>query len=316
MNKQPTIVISRQVGRLGNRLMIFSQMIALAHEYGCRVVNTAFNEYAHLFRGTSHDLYCRYPAQPQTEAPSSARRRLLYHTMYVAIRCLIHARLTRWPVHVLRLEHRDMMRLNAELLETYGNRKYVFLQGYAFHAHAALTRNLDIVREFFRPIEKYERVIDNALSKARQDVDVLIGVHIRHGDYKEYLHGKLYFELEHYIKVMQEVAAQFGSKRVRFIVCSDSAFTPDQFKPLDVHMGPGEALTDMYALAGCDLIIGPLSTFSGWASIYGDVKLLGLYKKDQSTTLDQFRLYHADWFEEPESDDLQVHPVKHLPDDA
>jgi hypothetical protein len=34
------------------------------------------------------------------------------------------------------------------------------------------------------------------------------------------------------------------------------------------------AVEDLYAFAGCDLLVGPPSTFTAWAAFYGEVPLL------------------------------------------
>src|SRR5439155_18260719 len=58
-------VISLRCGRLGNRLILFANFIALAEEQGHRVINFTFHSYAHLFESTRRDIYCQYPAPTQ-----------------------------------------------------------------------------------------------------------------------------------------------------------------------------------------------------------------------------------------------------------
>jgi hypothetical protein len=73
---------------------------------------------------------------------------------------------------------------------------------------------------------------------------------------------------------MESAARALGRDReVAFVVCSDVPLRPDVFGDLEVHPGGANALEDLYALAGCDRLIGPPSTFSSWASYYGDVPI-------------------------------------------
>ena len=48
---------------------------------------------------------------------------------------------------------------------------------------------------------------------------------------------------------------------------------PRDLDGLDAVVSDATHLVDMYALAGCDLIVGPDSTFSHWASFYGNVPI-------------------------------------------
>ena len=48
----------------------------------------------------------------------------------------------------------------------------------------------------------------------------------------------------------------------------------EAFPSFDVVLGNGQIVEDMYAFAACDYIVGPPSTYTGWASFYGDK---GLY---------------------------------------
>jgi hypothetical protein len=64
--------------------------------------------------------------------------------------------------------------------------------------------------------------------------------------------------------------------------------------------GPGHFIEDLYALASCDYIIGPPSTFSQWASFYGNVpRYMVNYKAEQfygvpshEPRLGDFRIHH------------------------
>jgi hypothetical protein len=57
---------------------------------------------------------------------------------------------------------------------------------------------------------------------------------------------------------------------VAFLVCSNEPVAPLlSLEGLKVFEGPGTAIGDLYALAGCDKLMGPPSTFSLWASYWG-----------------------------------------------
>jgi hypothetical protein len=63
----------------------------------------------------------------------------------------------------------------------------------------------------------------------------------------------------------------YPDRRLRFLICSDEAIDLALFTGLNVIAGTGDVVQDLYALADCDLICGPPSTFNMWASFYGRV---------------------------------------------
>ena len=56
------------------------------------------------------------------------------------------------------------------------------------------------------------------------------------------------------------------------------------------HLGSGDLIEDMYGFARCDYLIGPLSTFTMWASFYGGVPLNTIRFADQLLKLADFAI--------------------------
>ena len=56
-----TLILADQTGRLGNRLILFSHVIAAAEEHGCRVLNLSILPAAHYFEGLHLNPLGRYP---------------------------------------------------------------------------------------------------------------------------------------------------------------------------------------------------------------------------------------------------------------
>jgi len=89
---------------------------------------------------------------------------------------------------------------------------------------------------------------------------------------------------------MQELAGQFPGKRVAFLVCSDEPRQAREFPGLNVGFGTDSPVGDLCALANCDWIFGPISTFSQWASFYGNKPLLNLYRSEDRVELAKFKV--------------------------
>ncbi|MGH7975313.1 MAG: hypothetical protein ACREC8_01485, partial [Limisphaerales bacterium] len=83
-----------------------------------------------------------------------------------------------------------------------------------------------------------------------------------------------FFPVSRYAEWMRETAAQFPGQKISFLVCSDEPRDASEFPGLLVGFGGASPVGDLYALAKCDYIIGPVSTFSQWASFYGEKPML------------------------------------------
>jgi Glycosyl transferase family 11. len=98
---------------------------------------------------------------------------------------------------------------------------------------------------------------------------VIVGVHIRRGDYKEWLDGIYYFSDEAYSRAMKDLEKQLLEKgeKVKFLICSNEKINLNSFSELDCFIIPeSSSEKDLYALSKSDYIIGPPSSFSQWAS--------------------------------------------------
>jgi hypothetical protein len=128
-----------------------------------------------------------------------------------------------------------------------------------------------VIRDYFTPWEGHLARSRAAIEPARRRLRLLVGVHVRRGDYRTFRAGRYYFSLDQYRDLMRRVEAAFPAENVCFLACSDEPLARDTFRGFDVLYGPGHPLEDLYALAACDRLIGPPSTYSAWASFYGDV---------------------------------------------
>ena len=129
------------------------------------------------------------------------------------------------------------------------------------------------------------------MKETRKGADIIIGVHIRQGDYARWLGGKYYFSLEQYAQIIKNVQILFEDKKVKFLIISNNKDNSDYFKDSQYCFGSGHFIEDMYSLAACDYIIGPPSTFSGWASFYGDVLLYCIENPDRAVHTEDFKMF-------------------------
>ena len=281
--KGKLFIISGRCGRMANRIILFANFIALAEERGHRVANPTFHSYARFFAATRDDIYCRYPSATQRSwwdivpGVGGAIRgtRIFFHLARafglwnerhpVFGKAIFTLRETpAQPITVL-----DGPEVQAQIRDV----RIVFVNGWNFRAPELVQRHAEKLRSYFRPIAGIEQASRQAVEQLRRQADVVVGVHIRHGDYRAWKGGKCFFPASQYAVWMKGLAGQFPGHNVAFFVCSDEPRHGPEFPGLRVGLGTGSAVGDLCALAGCDYILGPMSTFSMWASFYGNKPL-------------------------------------------
>ncbi|HAX17707.1 MAG TPA: hypothetical protein DCY00_03825 [Actinobacteria bacterium] len=66
-----------------------------------------------------------------------------------------------------------------------------------------------------------------------------------------------------------------------------------------IYNSQNHFIEDLYSLALCDYIFGPPSTFSMWASFYGEVPLRFITNPDTDLSLDKFKkIIYQNYYED------------------
>jgi hypothetical protein len=276
------IVIADKFGQLGNRLFHFGHFIAFGRSHGVTVANPGFGDYAGHFPTFAGDPLCRIPVR-DSPIPATAR------TRSVAYRA--SSLLARAPVPKVRLASGEACDLQSPQFRREAERRRVLLvTGWLFRDDAAFHEHADLLRTIFTPADRHRASVERTIADARRDCDVLVGVHIRHGDYADWAGGRHFHAVEVYARLAERVAGLFPGRRAGFLVCSDQPGNSAAFGTARATPGPGHLVEDMYALARCDYIVGPPSTYSAWASFYGRVPLHHFEDPDAELSLNRFRV--------------------------
>lgn len=269
------VVMQSKAGQLANRLFAFAHFVGNAIEYDYRLVNPTFDEYRRYFPALEADDFGGLPISVQVK-PVMGFKTFWHGTE------ILRRRLPRSPWHVFFHMHDDVVfDLRDPAYLAAARAKLVFTNGWQFRDHESLRKHRDTIARIFTP--RPEVVVATAARRQRlrtAPADVLVGVHVRRGDYAAWLGGIYCFADEVYRARMAEVAQalQAQGRNAVFVICSNETLDLSAFAPLQVVAGPGEAIHDLYTLAACDLILGPPSTYSLWASYYGGGALCHLSK--------------------------------------
>lgn len=285
------VVVADKAGQLGNRLLVFANLIATAIEGGFSVANPAFDEYAGSFEGSRGDPLVRFPAR-RARLGFPGGGRVVYGLSRVAAWLVARFPSRKLPlVGLLRVDAGDRADLSAAPVRAFLKRRgIVLVQGWLLRDWPAVRAHAGVVKEYFTPIAPYSTRAMELAAAARASGDQLIGIHIRQSDYAGHLGGRFFYPTESYVQLMQQVR-DAASGTVRFLVCSDVQQDEHRFTDLPCTFGSGDAMVDLYALSACDRLIGPPSSFTNWASFYGNVPLHAVVNPGESPTPDSYRVF-------------------------
>lgn len=293
------VILVKRTGQLGNRLFLFAHFISNAAEYGYELCNPSFGAYAPFFEATASGEFDGLPVSLHPFGKQRAQFDkvfgLLQHPR--AFRLLSSAaRLV--PSNQLTLVHSadegdTCFDLNQpEYLAQARSSNIVLAHGWLFRDKRHFVGQAPRLRQLFAPIAPHRHAVAALLEKIRQTADIVVGVHLRRGDYANFAGGAFYYTNATYARAMRQLRDQLPAhQRVAFLLCSNEEVDPADFAGLTVHRPTGHFVEDLYALAGCDYILGPPSSYSLWASFYGQVPLLHLHNAQQPVALSEFEVF-------------------------
>lgn len=123
------------------------------------------------------------------------------------------------------------------------------------------------------------------MQRARHVGFKVVGLHVRRGDYSSWQGGRYCFSDDAYASVVRSVRSQFSDQGDH---CFVVLFTNDVVAPTcgqDLTAG-GRWFADLIGMQNCDLLIGPPSTFTLWASYSASVPYIHLQSVDDVLSLE------------------------------
>ncbi|MBW4055937.1 MAG: hypothetical protein HIU83_11170 [Proteobacteria bacterium] len=290
------VIIGKRAGQLGNRLFVFAHFVANAIEFDYELSNPSFYGYAHYFPNLRDDFFCRYPQNRTILKPYKFL--LEFYCKLLTKSILLCNKSSFFGLNIPIMDSSKISTLgksldlsNNDFQELIKLHKILLVtDGWFFKDLNNVAKHSEEIRRFFTPAEKYKRNVSSLIFRARKECDVLVGVHIRQGDYKRWLNGQYYFSTDSYVTLMKRFSKSLGDKRIRFLICSNVTQDESVFAGLDYIMGNNHQLEDLYAFAQCDYLMGAPSTYTMWASFYGSVPLFTVNSIDEPISLDNFHI--------------------------
>jgi len=288
------IIIASKYGQLGNRILLFANFIACAEAHKLRIANLSFYDYAEYFQKTKDDLFCRYPPKSSKLRGNRIAGAILYFLIYFLTIIMFIIKIQPSFLSIIHLKDSKSYKpyniSNENFIGLAKNKRFLLVQGWLFRdQYKNLIDHADLIRDYFKPTEMIQYNIEKLIEKSREKCDVLVGVHIRQGDYKKAA-PQYFYDTDEYIKVMKRIENLFPGKKVMFLVCSNAKQSVEKFSSFRFTFGNNHVVEDMYSLAKCDYMIAAPSTYSVWASFYGNVPLYIIENPDSSVSLQDFKI--------------------------
>lgn len=111
----------------------------------------------------------------------------------------------------------------------------------------------------------------------------ILGVHIRRGDYINFLEGKYFFPDSTYFNYIKTlISLKYDFKTILIFSNEMNSINKNLFNFENLYFVTGNEYEDYFLMARCDLVVGPSSTFSMWANYIGIGKLLYIQSPNES----------------------------------
>lgn len=308
MNKR-VVIFADGGGRLGNQLNNHAHLMAWATEYASSVtvINLSFWTYTHLFQNKSNGF-----SETQRFSRSvGTNKRIISHEL---MNWISFGDAHRWqkglmlgrryfakafPSSVIKVSHDQDFNLSSDsFYQVVCSRKVSVLFGHGPRNWSLLAKHQELIRNMltFHPL--FIRESSAQIARIRENTDILVGVHVRQGDYAAWRNGKYYFSLKEYQIGMKLVQEMFSGHNVHFLIASSSIADRTVFDGMNVTYSTSlekstHYIGDMYELSQCDLILGPPSTFSAWAAFLGQVPILPFLGKRTEENMLMNHLFDA-----------------------
>lgn len=281
------VIIKRINGQLANRLHFLSYFIANSKAHGYSLLVTCFPEYYDWFDPAGDEALDVTFIRPgiKQKALNQILNKLHAFTLKFKIKLpgiIFHS----IPANDLSLSQYD---INQPGFVKLAQHQVVVPEGWVYRDYLNFKKYLPQIKHLFSPKQEFKDAIQLEVSRAQSMGDILIGVHIRRGDYIDFNGGKWFYGNDVYINKMHQAEQLFTGKQCVFMICSQEKLDANEFGDFKTVIAERPAIVDLYLLAECNYIFGPPSTFTAWASLYNTVPAYYMESADEKITIESFK---------------------------
>ena len=283
------VIVISQEGQLANRIWQISAYIINAKKNGYKFYHLFFDEYIEYF---SENISDEKDFPVRFIKKGILKKSILKLYAFLDKKNMLNSAWFSGIVYYDTYKNgRIIFDLNQEDFIQRAKSKILFLKGWYFGDDLNNIKSRKYLQKIWTPNESIRVKINSKLTEIRKTAEIVIGVHIRRGDYRQFNGGIWYYEDEVYRNFLLNIQSfpELKDRRISFLICSHGLIDEKNFPGLHVITESRHFMEDLYLLSGSDYIIGPPSTYSMWASYYGEKPLLQIVNKNQTIHLSDFK---------------------------
>ena len=274
------IILRDKPGQMCNMLWSFSFFIAYGLKHNINIYIPNLKEYESLFENLNQFGNIKFNLSENRKIEKLIRFAVLFIYLFNKLKI-------GFLLRIFNICFLNKKNLN----ESYLAKNNIFYINSWKHKkdYEAIVEFKPEIISLFTPKQEFLEKADKLFHELKSIYDILVGVHIRRGDYMTFHNGSYYFDDSVYSRYMNMLTSNPGTKKVGFFISTNEAIDPNKFKGLNIHLLDNSlGIEDLYALSKCDFIMGPPSTFSMWASFYGSVPLKLIEDENETFSFDNF----------------------------
>jgi hypothetical protein len=269
------INIPKNGGQLANQLFSFASLMHVASSTKQILLNPAFDDYCEFFEGTKKGTFPVYYGKSR-RLVSLNLSPVILKSLEITLKFARKFKLRNRLISYINFERE---KISLDTIEREISRGFInFVEGWGGPKFTLTDQDRESIHVYFKAADIHFKRFQEFILKEKEKNTVLVGIHIRRGDYRKFEGGIYCFEDEEYKMYMEKFQKLIFPQRVKFIICSNEKIVLENFVPTNAVAGLGHLVEDLYLLSLCDYIIGPPSTYSQWASFYGRVPLFYITK--------------------------------------
>lgn len=273
------VIVPNRIGQLGNQLFHIAHFAASGVENNFKVFFCSFEFPLQNFPNINSNSFLEV-------FQASALKNKWQYRVFKVLRII-------FPSSIV---HKNFVSLSPPYLDT-GSSEFVrdarnkitICEGFGFRDIANIKKHKKQIINLFEFSKQITDIVDSyIIFNAIPGDCVVVGFHVRRGDYREFQGGRFFINDNHWVTVIHDVRSQIESKGRRFFGIIFSNENVDQFLDAndDLILAPGGLFTDLCMLQRCNLIVAPPSTYSGWASFSGAVPILHLDRDSREISIE------------------------------
>jgi hypothetical protein len=262
-----------------NNLLQYAHVYAWGREHGRTVISMRFS-YKYPYFHICHTRLTSFP--------------LYLYAKYMAALGLL-------PTASFKRADCDHAQLEKMML----THRHIVVSGWNVRFYDLFLKYRSEICDLFRILPQYTEPVRRQMQTAEKGAEastlLRLGVHIRRGDYAQWLDGRYFYDNETYIRHINRFAELHPQADIHvYLSTNDPSVRVADYQAhcprVCIHHLQGNAPGDLFMLSRCHYLIGPPSTFSLVAAMYEDIPL---YRMDtanaEAMTPDGFKRFDY-WF--------------------